>query len=84
MWQIGGMDISEQSVRAHYGELLGVGEQWEVVRVEIDHAERRVEAWASWRKGESRCHTSSFQRPAQATTCPRGPWCCCLPAILAS
>lgn len=47
------MDISEQSVRAHYGELLGVGEQWEVVRVEIDHVQRRIEAWAAWRKGEA-------------------------------
>ena len=46
-----GMQIGEQSVRAHYGELLGVGEQWEVVRVEIDHAQRLIEAWASWCKG---------------------------------
>ena len=46
------MDISEQSVRAHYGELLGVGGEWEIERVEIDRRQHCIEAWATWRKGE--------------------------------
>jgi transposase len=45
------MDISEQSVKAHYGELIGVGKEWEVERVEVHHLERRLEAWVRWRKG---------------------------------
>jgi transposase len=47
------MDISEQSVREHYGQLLGVGEQWEVEKVAIEHKSRRLEAWVQWRTGES-------------------------------
>jgi len=49
------MDISEQTVRAHYGELLGVGSDWEVRKVEIDHRNRELRAWVEWkavRKGK--------------------------------
>ena len=45
------MDISEQTVRAHYGEILGVGKEWEVKKVAICHADRRLEAWVEWKKG---------------------------------
>ncbi|MGI8604351.1 MAG: transposase family protein [Verrucomicrobiales bacterium] len=45
------MDISEQTVRAHYGELLGVGSDWEVVKVEIDHVGRELRAWVEWKEG---------------------------------
>ncbi len=45
------MDISEQSVRAHYGEIIGVGSQWEVTRVEVSHREQRLEAWVKWKEG---------------------------------
>ncbi len=47
------MDISEQTVREHYGMLLGIGQEWEVERVEVDHAKQRIEAWAKWREGEA-------------------------------
>ena len=47
------VDISEQSVRAHYAMLLGVGQQWEIERVEIDQAHRSIEVWARWRRGEA-------------------------------
>lgn len=47
------MDISEQSVRSHYGMLLGIEQEWEVVRVEVDRANKRIEAWACWRKNEA-------------------------------
>ena len=43
------MDISEQSVREHYGQILGVGKQWEVEKVEVEHATRHLEAWVRWR-----------------------------------
>ena len=46
------MDISQQTVREHYGLLLGIGQEWEVQRVEIDQAGQRIEAWAVWREGE--------------------------------
>jgi transposase len=46
------MDISEQSVKEHYGELIGIGAKWEVNRVEVHHLERRLEAWVQWKKGE--------------------------------
>lgn len=45
------MDISEQSVRAHYGEILGLGKEWEVKKVVIDHAGRELRAWVEWKKG---------------------------------
>ena len=44
------MDISEQSVKEHYGELIGVGIQWEVIRVDVHHREQRLEAWVQWKK----------------------------------
>jgi transposase len=58
------MDISEQSVRAHYGELLGVGQQWEVERVELDHVARRIETWAVW------CKDEALMCPQCRETCP--------------
>jgi len=45
------MDITEQSVRAHYGELLGVGKDWEVKKVAIDHGGRELNAWVEWKEG---------------------------------
>lgn len=47
------MDISQQTVREHYGLLLGIGQEWEVERVEVDQAGQRIEAWAAWREGEA-------------------------------
>jgi len=47
------MDISEQTVREHYGLLLGIGQEWEVQRVEIDHSQQRIEAWARRRDNEA-------------------------------
>ena len=44
-------DISEQSVRAHYGELIGVGADWEVTQVAVDHQGREINAWAEWQTG---------------------------------
>ena len=46
----GRMDISKQSVRDHYGELLGVGSGWMVEKVEIDHEARQLSAWVRWRE----------------------------------
>ena len=46
------MDISEQSVRAHYAMLLGVGQEWEVQRVEVDEGQKLIQAWARWRSGQ--------------------------------
>ena len=72
----GGMDVSEQGVGAHCCELLGSA-QWGLVRVEIDHAERRVGAWASWRIGESslspHCREirPGYDRLPQRTSLPR-------------
>ena len=47
------MDISEQSVRKHHGQILGVGKQWKVEKVEVEHAARRLEAWVRRRSGRS-------------------------------
>src|ERR1700712_3869679 len=53
-----GMDISNQSVKDHYAELLGVGSQWRVVKVEIDHSQQRLAAWVEW-------------KPRQKLRCPQ-------------
>lgn len=55
------MDISEQSVREHYSELLGLGKEWLVERVEADHARQRLEAWALWNP-KRRLHCPACQR----------------------
>lgn len=47
------MDISEQSVREHYGLLLGIEQEWEVSRVEVDRLQQRIEAWVQWRRDEA-------------------------------
>jgi len=36
-------------VRDHYGQLLGIGSQWRVTKVEIDHAGRELRAWVEWK-----------------------------------
>lgn len=54
------MDISEQSVKDHYGMLLGIDREWMVQRVEYDAPNHCIEAWAQWRVGEAlacpKCH----------------------------
>lgn len=55
------MDISEQSVREHYGQILGIGKQWQVEKVEVDHVARRLEAWVRWRPGR-RLHCPECDR----------------------
>lgn len=50
------MDISDQTVREHYSDLLGLGKEWLVERVDADHAKQRLEAWAGWNpKRKLRC-----------------------------
>lgn len=52
------MDISDQTVREHYADLLGLGEEWLVERVDADHGKQRLEAWAAWNpKKKLRCPT---------------------------
>lgn len=55
------MDFSEQSVRERYGQILGVGKRREVEKVEVEHAERRLEAWVRWRCGR-RLHCPECDR----------------------